>query len=148
MLSPSSAEQPYAINKPEFTKEMQENFTSFCENDKHTIKTGDIANLLLSCGEKVPAYRIRQALQELKLASDARINLQDFKKLFAKVASAKISTDLVPLTSKASIQLCGGQSFVSAHGTQHSYDDDDKIAFAEWVNGVLEKDNELTSKYS
>ena len=149
MLHPNSALNPQKSSiriKPESLKEIEDHFKSFCENGQQKIRAENIGNVLVSCGEKVPAYKIRQALDELKIAANDGISFGDFKVLLEEVASMKISTDLVPLTSKASMQLTGGQSFVSAQGTQHSYDDDDKIAFAEWVNGVLEKDKELTGK--
>ena len=132
--------------KQDSLHEIEQHFLSFCRDGEETIKTREIANVLLSCGEKVPAYKIRRALESQNIAANGQINKDDFLTLYEQVAATKISTNLVPLASKASMQVTGGQSFFSAQGTQHSYDDDDKIAFTEWVNGMLEKDEELAGK--
>ena len=147
MIHPPSASVSHKSNskiRPEILKEIQEHFTSFCKDGEKTIKVKEVANVLVSCGEKVPAYKIRQVLEKLNIAKKGQISFQDFVPLFEEVAATKISTKLVPFSSKTTIQVTGGQSFVSAQGTQHSYDDDDKIAFAEWVNSILEKDKDPT----
>ena len=132
--------------KQDSLHEIEQHFLSFCQDGEQTIKTKEIPNVLLSCGEKVPAYKIRQALESQNISANGQINKDDFLTLYEKVAATKISTNLVPLASKASMQVTGGQSFFSAQGTQHSYDDDDKIAFTEWVNGMIEKDEDLAGE--
>lgn len=130
----------------EFTQEDRDNFTTYCDNGGNTIKTQDIGNVLISCGRRIPAFKIRQALKELKIAPEARINVDDFKVLFEIVTSALNCSDIVPIVKKSSLQLNGRNSFASVHGTRQSYNDDDRIAFAEWVNGILAEDEDLTSK--
>jgi hypothetical protein len=41
------------------------------------------------------------------------------------------------------LNVKGGSSSSSAAGTAHSYSDDEKVAFTDWINYVLEKDPEL-----
>ena len=149
MLHPASAllaQSPSSKINPERLEEIEEQFVSYCEDGNKTISTQDIMDVLLSCGEKVPAYQIRSALEKLKLGASGNVNFEDFKKIFEEVATAKMNPKLVPFASKGNMQVTGGQSFFSAEGTQHSYDDDDRTAFAEWVNGMLEKDAELAGE--
>ena len=140
------ATAPQTKIRPDYEEEIREHFISSCEDGKDFIKYDDIADVLETCGEKVPAYKLRQKLPQLGIFQKGKIYFKEFFKIFEAVATHRINAGLVSWKAKANIQVKSGASCATSEGTQHSYDDTDKVAFTEWVNGVLEKDAELAGK--
>ena len=137
---------PQTKIRPDYEEEIREHFISSCQDGKDFIKYDDIADVLETCGEKVPAYKLRQKLPQLGIFQKGRIYFKEFFKIFEAVATHRINAGLVSWKAKANIQVKSGASCATSEGTQHSYDDTDKVAFTEWVNSVLEKDTELAGK--
>eukprot|EP00112_Aurelia_sp_Birch-Aquarium-sp1_P018916 Seg459.12 transcript_id=Seg459.12/GoldUCD/mRNA.D3Y31 product=Plastin-3 protein_id=Seg459.12/GoldUCD/D3Y31 len=129
--------------RPSYEDEIRELFTSSCEDGKDFIKYDNIASVLENCGERVPAYKLRQKLPQLGIFQKGKIYFKEFFKIFESVATHRINAGLHSWKEKSNIQVKSGASYATSDGTQHSYDDTDKVAFTEWVNGVLEKDTEL-----
>ncbi len=128
---------------PSISEEIQENFDDFCTDGNNFIKFGQIPELLFACGENIPAYKLRKALEQLQLTEKRPVYFDDFLKLYQSLSSRLIGKDLVQLAGKKSFQETGGTSHASAQDTKHSYSDDDRRAFAEWLNDVLGQDGDL-----
>ncbi|XP_077586649.1 plastin-1 isoform X2 [Stigmatopora nigra] len=74
-------------------------------------------------------------LQEL--FREARFSLPGYQDLKSKTLS---ETFRKTITRKDGIRSFGGTSGISSVGTQHSYSDEEKVAFVNWINKALAKD--------
>ena len=67
--------------------------------------------------------------------------------MYQKVKSQKTSFGLQKTAEKAKkLVAVSGLSEASAEGTQHSYAEEEKLAFVDWINYQLEKDTDLSAQ--
>ena len=67
--------------------------------------------------------------------------------MYKKVRSQKTSFGLQKTADKAKkLVAVAGLSEASAEGTQHSYAEEEKLAFVDWINYQLENDPDLTKQ--
>ena len=64
--------------------------------------------------------------------------------MFKKISSGKTKYALAQTAEKAKkLVTVAGMSEASAEGTQHSFSEEEKIAFVDWINYQLEEDADL-----
>ncbi|KAG7220794.1 hypothetical protein INR49_031451 [Caranx melampygus] len=79
-------------------------------------------------------------LQEL--FREASFSLPGYK-IYQELKSKEISeTFKKTVTRRDGIRSFGGMSRISSEGTQHSYSDEEKVAFVNWINKALVKDED------
>ncbi|OWJ99110.1 PLS3, partial [Cervus elaphus hippelaphus] len=103
----------------------------------------------------LPGYKVREIIQKLMLDGDrnkdGKISFDEFVYLlpkpfvlnpvFNKVKSSDIAkTFRKAINRKEGICALGGTSELSSEGTQHSYSEEEKYAFVNWINKALEND--------
>ena len=67
--------------------------------------------------------------------------------MYKKVRSSKKTFRLAETADKAkNLVTVKGLSEASAEGTQHSFSEEEKIAFVDWINYQLEKDQDLITR--
>ena len=67
--------------------------------------------------------------------------------MYQKVKSQKTSFGLQKTADKAKkLVALSGLSEASADGTHHSYAEEEKLAFVDWINYQLEKDTDLSTQ--
>uniref|UniRef100_A0A7N6FM37 Calponin-homology (CH) domain-containing protein n=1 Tax=Anabas testudineus TaxID=64144 RepID=A0A7N6FM37_ANATE len=81
----------------------------------------------------LPGYRIREIVQEFTKTSD-QLSFDEFTQVSSEVAK----TFRKAINKKEGIRNVAGTSEQS--GTQHSYSEEEKVAFVNWINKALEKD--------
>uniref|UniRef100_A0A8C1WYU7 Lymphocyte cytosolic protein 1 (L-plastin) n=1 Tax=Cyprinus carpio TaxID=7962 RepID=A0A8C1WYU7_CYPCA len=91
----------------------------------------------------LPGYRVREIVQELSrtmdLNQDGKITFDEFAKVVHDLKSSEVAkTFRKAINKKEGICSVAGTSEQS--GTQHSYSEEEKVAFVNWVNKALEKD--------
>uniref|UniRef100_A0A803TBI0 Plastin-3 n=1 Tax=Anolis carolinensis TaxID=28377 RepID=A0A803TBI0_ANOCA len=91
----------------------------------------------------LPGYKVREIIQKLMIDGDknkdGKISFEEF--IFQEVKSSDIAkTFRKAINRKEGICAIGGTSELSSEGTQHSYSEEEKYAFVNWINKALEND--------
>eukprot|EP00999_Lentomonas_sp_LEN2_P000702 NODE_169_length_2013_cov_82.082715_g145_i0.p1 GENE.NODE_169_length_2013_cov_82.082715_g145_i0~~NODE_169_length_2013_cov_82.082715_g145_i0.p1 ORF type:complete len:468 (+),score=165.70 NODE_169_length_2013_cov_82.082715_g145_i0:157-1560(+) len=125
-------------------KEFHQVFNQFDLDGNGNIDQKEVREVLLQLGEKnVPGYRVRELIDEVDTNKNGTIEFDEFLYIMAQVSSGKDSAFGTVVKKAGNLNVLGGTSKASASGTAHSYSDDEKIAFTDWINYVLEGDPEL-----
>uniref|UniRef100_A0AAQ5YM22 Plastin-3 n=1 Tax=Amphiprion ocellaris TaxID=80972 RepID=A0AAQ5YM22_AMPOC len=86
-------------------------------------------------------YQIRELLQKLDRNNDSHISLDEFTAIFKDLKDDKLAQGFkTALNKKEGIVAIGGTSEISSEGTQHSISEQERFAFANYINSSLEKD--------
>uniref|UniRef100_A0A674MHH4 Plastin-3 n=1 Tax=Takifugu rubripes TaxID=31033 RepID=A0A674MHH4_TAKRU len=101
----------------------------------------ELHELLKSVGHTKPGYMVRDIIQKLDRDSDNKISFQEFLSVLQELRSSEIAkTFRTVLNRKEGILAIGGTSQLSSEGTQHSFSEEERFAFVNWINTALEKD--------
>uniref|UniRef100_A0A8V5HI18 Uncharacterized protein n=1 Tax=Melopsittacus undulatus TaxID=13146 RepID=A0A8V5HI18_MELUD len=72
---------------------------------------------------------------------DGRIDFEEFVSIIQELKSKDISKSFrKSINKKQGITAIGGTSAISSEGTQHSYSEEEKVAFVNWINKALQND--------
>uniref|UniRef100_A0A669CYN6 Lymphocyte cytosolic protein 1 (L-plastin) n=1 Tax=Oreochromis niloticus TaxID=8128 RepID=A0A669CYN6_ORENI len=94
--------------------------------------------VLKAANLSLPGYRVREMIQELSKSSE-ELNFDKFTEIVHGLKSAEVAkTFKKAITKKEGICNVAGTS--EQTGTQHSYSEEEKVAFVNWINKALEKD--------
>ncbi|CAB1347138.1 unnamed protein product, partial [Coregonus sp. 'balchen'] len=107
-------------------------------------KIEELNDLFKAANLPLPGYRVREIIQDLTKTGDLHDGKVTFDE-FANVVHGLKSTEVAKTFKKAinkkeGIYAVAGTSEQSSSGTQHSYSEEEKVAFVNWVNKALEKD--------
>lgn len=110
------------------------------DNDNH-ICDYELHELLKNAGHDVPGYMFREIMQKLDRNQDNKISFDEFLAIVQELrGSAVAKTFRKVLNRKEGILAIGGTSELSSEGTQHSFSEEEKIAFTNWINTALKDD--------
>uniref|UniRef100_A0A4W5P429 Lymphocyte cytosolic protein 1 (L-plastin) n=1 Tax=Hucho hucho TaxID=62062 RepID=A0A4W5P429_9TELE len=117
--------------------------TKYVDSHGH-IGTDELNDLFKAANLPLPGYRVREIIQDLTKTGDLHDGKVTFNE-FANVVHGLKSTEVAKTFKKAinkkeGINAVAGTSEQSSSGTQHSYSEEEKVAFVNWVNKALEKD--------
>ncbi|KAL5480026.1 hypothetical protein EMCRGX_G023641 [Ephydatia muelleri] len=122
-------------------------FDHFDADRNGHIDAKEIGAVLKSLNEDVPAYKIRDMIKEVDIDENGTVEFGEFIEMYKKVRSSKKSFRLAETADKAkNLVTVKGLSEASAEGTQHSFSEEEKIAFVDWINYQLEKDQDLITR--
>ncbi|KAM7000212.1 plastin-3-like [Tautogolabrus adspersus] len=122
-------------------EEIREGFQKVDLDGNGYISASELGNLFIEVGCSMPGYQIRELLQKLDKNNDSRINLEEFTAIFKDLKSdSKAKEFRKALNKKEGIVAIGGTSEISSEGTQHSISEQERYAFANYINSSLEKD--------
>ena len=112
----------------------------FDEDKNGHITASEIGNVMKALGESVPGYKIRDMIKEVDLDENGTVEFQEFIEMYKKVKSGKKKFALQETSEKAKkiVKVEG-----AVEGVQHSFSEEEKAAFADWINFQLEEDEEL-----
>uniref|UniRef100_A0A3B4CTQ0 Plastin-3 n=1 Tax=Pygocentrus nattereri TaxID=42514 RepID=A0A3B4CTQ0_PYGNA len=93
----------------------------------------------------LPGYKVREIIQKLMTEGDKdkdnKISFDEFVAIFQELKSSDIAKSFrKAINRKEGILAIGGTSELSSAGTQHSYSEEERFAFVNWINTALEKD--------
>ncbi|XP_032836204.2 plastin-3-like [Petromyzon marinus] len=87
----------------------------------------------------LPGFRLR----ELAGQRSGDLGFEEFLKLYTEVKRGEVSkTFRTVIRQKEGLCAVGGLSDISSEGTQHSYSEEEKVAFVNWMNMALEGDTD------
>uniref|UniRef100_A0A665T7T9 Plastin-3 n=1 Tax=Echeneis naucrates TaxID=173247 RepID=A0A665T7T9_ECHNA len=105
------------------------------------ICASELGDLFREVGSPLPGYQIREILQKLDRDKDSQISLEEFTAIFQEMKDDRIAQGFrKALNKKEGIVAIGGTSEISSEGTQHSISEQERFAFANYINSSLEKD--------
>ncbi|NWX83521.1 PLSL protein, partial [Nothoprocta pentlandii] len=105
------------------------------------IHTNDLTDVLKAANLPLPGYKVRELIQNLTTTGDGRISFDEFISIFQSLKSDDVAKSFrKQINKKEGICAIGGTSEQSSAGTQHSYSEEEKYAFVNWINKALEKD--------
>uniref|UniRef100_A0A8V0Z7B1 Plastin-3 n=1 Tax=Gallus gallus TaxID=9031 RepID=A0A8V0Z7B1_CHICK len=132
------------ISKDEL-EELKEAFAKVDLNSNGFICDYELHELFKEANLPLPGYKVREIIQKLMIDSDknkdGKISFEEFVYIFQEVKSSDIAkTFRKAINRKEGICAIGGTSELSSEGTQHSYSEEEKYAFVNWINKALEND--------
>ncbi|MEQ2239217.1 Plastin-3, partial [Ilyodon furcidens] len=84
---------------------------------------------------------VREILQKLDRNKDSRISFDEFLLIVKELKGSEVAkTFRRAINRKEGILAIGGTSELSSEGTQHSFSEEERYAFVNWINTTLEKD--------
>ncbi|KAI4891159.1 hypothetical protein NFI96_021302, partial [Prochilodus magdalenae] len=109
------------------------------------ISDYELHDLFKEANLPLPGYKVREIIQKLMTEGDKdkdnRISFNEFVSIFQELKSSDIAKSFrKAINRKEGILAIGGTSELSSAGTQHSYSEEEKFAFVNWINTALEKD--------
>ncbi|XP_030354270.1 plastin-3 [Strigops habroptila] len=126
-------------------EDLREAFAKVDLNSNGFICDYELHELFKEANLPLPGYKVREIIQKLMIDSDknkdGKISFEEFVYIFQEVKSRDIAkTFRRAINRKEGICAIGGTSELSSEGTQHSYSEEEKYAFVNWINKALEND--------
>lgn len=121
-------------------EEYKEVFERFDTSNKGEITTNSLGDALSACGAKVPGFKIRDICDSYK---GGTISFDEFCKILNQVRTKNTFKDNIkPIEEKKKVHMSGG-SDKSSDWVTHSYAEEEKLAFVDWINFRLGKDSTI-----
>uniref|UniRef100_A0AAY5K9N6 Plastin-2 n=1 Tax=Esox lucius TaxID=8010 RepID=A0AAY5K9N6_ESOLU len=132
---------PAQISQDEL-QELKEAFDTIDLDSNGHISTDELNELFKAANLSLPGYKVREIIQNLMKAGDlhdGKVTFDEFVNVVHGLKSTEVAkTFKKAINKKEGIYAVAGRSEQS--GTQHSYSEEEKVAFVNWVNKALEKD--------
>ncbi|XP_062391415.1 plastin-2 isoform X1 [Sardina pilchardus] len=124
-------------------EDLKEAFSKVDVDGNGSISTQELNDLFKAANLPLPGYRVREIVQELRQTmdqnNDGKITFDEFVNVVHGLKSSEVAkTFRKAINKKEGICAVAGTSEQS--GTQHSYAEEEKVAFVNWINKALEKD--------
>ncbi|XP_077360460.1 plastin-3 isoform X2 [Festucalex cinctus] len=105
------------------------------------INDFELTELLKETGHPQPGYKVRELIQQLDRNNDNKISFQEYITIVNNLKGCEVAkTFREAINRKEGILAIGGMSELSSEGTQHSFSEEERFAFAKWINSALEND--------
>uniref|UniRef100_A0AAX7VLH7 Plastin-3 n=1 Tax=Astatotilapia calliptera TaxID=8154 RepID=A0AAX7VLH7_ASTCA len=122
-------------------EEIRQIFESYDKNGDGNISKQELGDLLKDIGHPLPGFRLRELIQKLDTDNDEKLNFNEFTSIVDELKAGQISKSFrKAINRKEGILAIGGTSELSSEGTQHSFSEEERYAFVNWINTALEKD--------
>lgn len=126
-------------------EELREAFSKIDTDGNGYISPNELNDLFKAANLPLPGYRLREIIQSLMETGDknrdGKISFDEFISVIHDLKSSDVAkTFRKAINKKEGICAIGGTSEQSSVGTQHSYSEEEKYAFVNWINKALEKD--------
>ncbi|XP_019719901.1 plastin-3 isoform X1 [Hippocampus comes] len=122
-------------------EDMQEIFRKIDLDHDGFINDYELTEVLKETGLPQPGYKIRDMIKKLDRDDDSKISFKEFLAIVNELKGSEVAkTFRKVINKKDGILAIGGMSELSSEGTQHSYSEEERFAFAKWINSALEND--------
>ncbi|XP_024120051.1 plastin-2 [Oryzias melastigma] len=123
---------------PEEMEELREAFAKIDVDNNGFISKDELNELFKAANLALPGYRIREIVQELTKTSD-QLTFEEFTQMVHGLKSSEVAKTFRKAINKKE-GICSVEGTSKQSGTQHSYSEEEKVAFVNWINKALEKD--------
>ncbi|KAB5579785.1 hypothetical protein PHYPO_G00198970 [Pangasianodon hypophthalmus] len=104
----------------------------------------ELQELFREASLSLPGYKVREIAERFIAGDtnkDEKISFEEFVAIYQDIRSKEVrETFRKTISRKDGICSFGGTSGISSEGTQHSYSDEEKVAFVNWINKALAND--------
>ncbi|XP_043926956.1 plastin-1 isoform X2 [Protopterus annectens] len=126
-------------------EELKEAFGKIDIDNSGFVSDYELQDLFKEANLPLPGYRVREIVERIIVAADSnkdgKISFEEFVSVIQELKSNDISKMFrKAINKRMGITAIGGTSEISSEGTQHSYSDEEKVAFVNWINKSLEND--------
>lgn len=122
-------------------EEMREIFNDIDLDADGFIDECELGGLLRQAGHPVPNFKIRDMITKLDRNKDCLISFDEFLSIVQERKECQVAkTFRKAINRKEGILAIGGTSELSSEGTQHSFSEEERFAFVNWINSALERD--------
>ncbi|EPY76759.1 plastin-1 [Camelus ferus] len=126
-------------------EELQEAFNKIDIDNSGYVSDYELQDLFKEASLPLPGYKVREIVEKILAVADSnkdgKISFEEFVSLMQELKSKDISKTFRKIINKREgITAIGGTSSISSEGTQHSYSEEEKVAFVNWINKALEND--------
>ncbi|KAG7511389.1 plastin-1-like [Solea senegalensis] len=125
-------------------EELREAFDKIDIDNSGFVSDFELQELFREASFSLPGYKVREIIETFVAGDtnkDEKISFEEFVSIYQELKSKKFSeTFRKTISRRDGIRSFGGMSRKSSEGTQHSYSDEEKVAFVNWINKALAKD--------
>ncbi|KAM5164842.1 plastin-1 isoform 1-T2 [Mantella aurantiaca] len=126
-------------------EELREAFHKIDTDNSGYINDYELQELFKEANLPLPGYQVREIIEKLFTLADrnkdGKIDFDEFVALAQEQKGKDVSRSFrKSITRRLGITAIGGTSAISSQGTQHSYSDEERVAFANWINKELKDD--------
>ncbi|XP_039459226.1 plastin-1-like [Oreochromis aureus] len=125
-------------------EDLKEAFNKIDIDNSGYVSEWELQELFKEASLSLPGYKVREIVETFIAGDtnkDGKISFEEFVSIYQDLKSRQISETFKKIISRRDgIRSFGGTSGISSEGTQHSYADEDKVAFVNWINKSLAKD--------
>ncbi|KAI9531577.1 phospholipid scramblase 1 [Dissostichus eleginoides] len=123
---------------------LREAFNRIDIDNSGFVSDFELQELFREASFSLPGFKVREVIETFLRGDtnkDGKISFEEFVAIFQELKSKEFSeTFRKIITRKDGIRSFGGMSRKSSEGTQHSYSDEEKVAFVNWINKALAKE--------
>lgn len=122
-------------------EELREAFQKVDTNSNGFICDLELTDLFKEANLPLPGYKVREIIKKLDHNKDNQISFDEFLSIAKELKGDDIAKSFrKAINRKEGILAIGGTSELSSEGTQHSFSEEERYAFVNWINAALEKD--------
>ncbi|XP_022606063.1 plastin-1-like [Seriola dumerili] len=125
-------------------EDLREAFNKIDIDNSGYVSDFELQELFRQASFSLPGYKVREIVETFIAGDtnkDEKISFEEFVSIYQELKSKEFSeTFRKTITRRDGIRSFGGTSRISSEGTQHSYSDEEKVAFVNWINKALAKE--------
>ncbi|KYQ96696.1 actin bundling protein [Tieghemostelium lacteum] len=123
-------------------EEFRKQFKVFDENGDGSISAQELQKIMTSLGEKVTGVQVRDMIKEVDTDNSGTVDFNEFLQVMAKAKGNNSPAFASVVKKVGQVNTIGGYSGSGVH----SYSDEEKVAYIDWINNCLSKDADLKGK--
>ncbi|XP_016386667.1 plastin-1-like [Sinocyclocheilus rhinocerous] len=125
-------------------EDLREAFNKIDIDNSGYVSDFELQELFREARFHLPGYKIREIVEKFMASDtnkDEKISFEEFVAIYQELRSKEVrETFRRSISRRDGIRSFGGTSRISSEGTQHSYSDEEKVAFVNWINKTLADD--------
>uniref|UniRef100_A0A8C1PAN0 Plastin 1 (I isoform) n=1 Tax=Cyprinus carpio TaxID=7962 RepID=A0A8C1PAN0_CYPCA len=125
-------------------EDLREAFNKIDIDNSGYVSDFELQELFREASFHIPGYKIREIVEKFMAGDtnkDEKISFEEFVAIYQELRSKEVrETFRKCISRRDGIRSFGGTSRISSEGTQHSYSDEEKVAFVNWINKALADD--------
>ncbi|KAJ8357119.1 hypothetical protein SKAU_G00199130 [Synaphobranchus kaupii] len=125
-------------------EDLREAFNKIDIDNSGYVSDFELQELFREASFSLPGFKVREIVEKFIAGNtnkDERINFEEFVSIYQELKSKEVRESFrKSITRRDGIRSFGGTSGISSEGTQHSYSDEEKVAFVNWINKALADD--------